>query len=264
MTRPAVLALAGPGPASTRPALLALAHGSRDPRAAATVAALLARVRARRPGLAVAAAFLDHARPGVPEAVDALAAAGHREVCAVPLLLTHAYHGRVDVPRVLAAAQARHPRLRLAQADVLGGHPALLAALERRLREVGVWPGDPRVTVVLAAAGSSDASANAGVADLARRWQAAGWRAVVPAYLSMAEPTPAQAVRALRAGGATRVAVASYLVAPGRFQDLLGAAGADVVSDPLGPADELARAALDRFDVATTASATGLRVARSA
>ncbi|HEY9440657.1 MAG TPA: CbiX/SirB N-terminal domain-containing protein, partial [Streptomyces sp.] len=43
----------------SRPVLLVIAHGSRDPRHAATVHTLTARVRALRPGLRVETGFLD-------------------------------------------------------------------------------------------------------------------------------------------------------------------------------------------------------------
>src|SRR3569833_2670002 len=88
--------------------------------------------------------------------------------------------------------------------------------MERRLAEAGVTP-DRDTALVLAAAGSSDPSANGTITGMARRWQ--GWLCVIPAYASAARPTPAEAVRALRAAGAPRVAVASYFLAPGYFAD---------------------------------------------
>ena len=45
------------------PPLVLVAHGSRDPRAADTVARLVVRTRRARPGLDVRAAFLDHTLP---------------------------------------------------------------------------------------------------------------------------------------------------------------------------------------------------------
>ena len=45
------------------PALVALAHGSRDPRSAATIKALVDEVRAMRPDLRVEAAFLELSKP---------------------------------------------------------------------------------------------------------------------------------------------------------------------------------------------------------
>ena len=51
----------------------------------------------------------------------------------------------------------------------------------------------------------------------------------------------------LRARGARRVAVASYLLADGLFQDRLRASGADVVSAPLGTHPGVARLVASRF-----------------
>ncbi|WP_171162343.1 sirohydrochlorin chelatase [Streptomyces sp. I05A-00742] len=231
-------------------ALILVAHGSRDPRHAATVAALRARVAARSPGLRVEAGFLDFRSPDVPTVLAGLAADGVREAVAVPLLLTHAFHAGTDIPEVLEAATPSDMTVR--QAPVLGPSPLLVAALERRLREAGVPSGARRSTgVVLAAAGSSDPGAAAVVAGIARAWQATGWRAVRPAYASAAAPRTEDAVRALRAEGCERVAVARYVLAPGRLPDRMTAgareAGADVVTEPLGAAPEVVSLLVRRY-----------------
>lgn len=232
--------------------MVAVAHGSRDPRAAATVAALLDAVRARRPDVPAHAAFLDHAPPTPAQVLDGLARNG--AVVVLPLLLTAAYHSKTDIPGVLNRVRALHPRLRLRTAATLGPHPLLMDALERRLRDAGVEPGDPDTAVVLVSAGSSDASANATIARLARDWRARGWRDAVPAYASAAGPKPGEAVAALREAGAPRVAVASYFLAPGYFADKVRAealaAGADAVSPVLGAAPEVAELIVHRYDEA--------------
>ncbi|WP_073221210.1 sirohydrochlorin chelatase [Streptomyces sp. NBRC 110465] len=239
----------------THPTLLVIAHGSRDPRHAATVHALTERVRAERPGLRVETAFLEFNAPSVPRVLERLAAQGADEVVALPLLLTRAFHAKTDIPSVLREARTRLPGLRVRQADVLGPSPLLDATLERRLREAGVRPGDvPRTGLVLAAAGSSDPEAIAVIAEIARELRHTGWCAVRPAFASASLPRTEDAVRALRAEGVDRVAVAPYVIAPGRLPDRIAAgaeaAGADVVADVLGPAPELARLLLDRFDEA--------------
>ncbi|WP_098010947.1 sirohydrochlorin chelatase [Streptomyces sp. sk226] len=239
----------------THPTLLVIAHGSRDPRHAATVHALTERVRAERPGLRVETAFLEFNAPSVPRVLERLAAQGADEVVALPLLLTRAFHAKTDIPSVLREARARLPRLRIRQADVLGPSPLLNATLERRLREGGVRPGDlPRTGLVLASAGSSDPEAIAVIAEIARELRHTGWCAVRPAFASALLPRAEDAVRALRAEGVERVAVAPYVIAPGRLPDRIAAgaraAGADVLADVLGPAPELARLLLDRFDEA--------------
>ncbi|MEU2877162.1 sirohydrochlorin chelatase, partial [Streptomyces sp. NPDC007070] len=196
-----------------QPVLLVIAHGSRDARHAATVHALVRRVRAARPDLRVETGFLDFNVPSVPGVLESLAADGVRDVVALPLLLTRAFHAKADIPAVLRAAPAR---LRIRQADVLGPSPLLTAALERRLREAGLSPADKSSTgVVLASAGSSDPEAIAVIADIAREWRHTGWCAVRPAFASASLPRTEDAVRELRALGCAKVAVAPYVLAPG-------------------------------------------------
>ncbi|MEU7331834.1 sirohydrochlorin chelatase [Streptomyces parvus] len=239
----------------THPTLLVIAHGSRDPRHAATVHALTERVRAERPGLRVETAFLEFNAPSVPRVLERLAAQGADEVVALPLLLTRAFHAKTDIPSVLREARARLPGLRIRQADVLGPSPLLNATLGRRLREAGARPGDlPRTGLVLASAGSTDPEAIAVIAEIARELRHTGWCAVRPAFASALLPRTEDAVRELRAEGVDRVAVAPYVIAPGRLPDRIAAgaeaAGADVLADVLGPAPELARLLLKRFDEA--------------
>ncbi|MGH3182072.1 MAG: sirohydrochlorin chelatase, partial [Streptosporangiaceae bacterium] len=218
--------------ATSQRVLVAVAHGSADPRASATIAELAAVARGRRPGLDLRTAFLGHAPPSLPQVLSTMEAG--REVTVLPLLLTAAYHSKADIPRLLA----RFPRLRVGYGATLGPHPLLRRALERPLAEAdhqGVRADPKRTAVVLAAAGSSDQEANATIARLAAQWQAGpGWLAVRPAYASAAEPSPAAAVTGLLRDGAPRVVVATYLLAPGWFADRIRqstlAAGAAAVS----------------------------------
>jgi len=238
--------------------LVAVAHGSSDPRAAASVDTLLSLVRARAaaagyPGLDVRAAYLGHAAPTLAQALGAVDGAA----VVLPLLLTPAYHSKTDIPKVLHEVRRARPRLGISYGRPLGPHPLLRRALERRLAEAA--DGEPpsastaaqsasttaqsaspaaqsasppaqsagpaaqsagTTVIVLAAAGSSDPAANAVITDQGERWQAErGWRAVLPAYASAASPTPAEAVAAARRSGARRVLVASYLLCPGVFAD---------------------------------------------
>jgi len=277
MRHPRLTSAAGNRAAGSRTPLVAVAHGSRDPRAAATVSELLAMVRYRAVawglrGLSVRAAFLDHCAPSLPQALSAAGGDGDgRRACVVvPLLLTAAYHSKADIPAKIAAVSAT---LDVSCADTLGPHPLLLAALERRLAESGVSVGDPaarsRTSVVLAAAGSSDPAANATIASLAARWQAMrGWHAVLPAYASAAAPRPDEAVRELMADGAPGpVVVATYLLAPGYFADKIRAAGlgagAVAVSPALGAAPEIADVVLERYLAAVRAELCAPQLARA-
>jgi sirohydrochlorin ferrochelatase len=264
-----------------------VAHGSSDPRAAASVDTLLSLVRARAaaagyPGLDVRAAYLGHAAPTLAQALGAVDGAA----VVLPLLLTPAYHSKTDIPKVLHEVRRARPRLGISYGRPLGPHPLLRRALERRLAEAA--DGEPpsastaaqsastaaqsastaaqsasTTVIVLAAAGSSDPAANAVITDQGERWQAErGWRAVLPAYASAASPTPAEAVAAARRSGARRVLVASYLLCPGVFADQIRsdclAAGADAVSPVLGAAPEIADIVLGRYAESLTSGAVPL------
>src|ERR1700746_3491804 len=164
-----------------RPVLVAVAHGSADPRASATIAELAALARQRSPGIDLRTAFLGHAPPSLPQGLSTVGAG--REVTVLPLLLTAAYHSKADIPRMLA----RTPRPRVSYGATLGPHPLLLDALERPLAEAARGPDPAGTAVVLAAAGSSDSDANATIARMAAQWQArTGWFAVRAAYRSPA------------------------------------------------------------------------------
>ncbi|MFD9910626.1 sirohydrochlorin chelatase, partial [Streptomyces sp. NPDC059063] len=193
--------------------------------------------------------FLDFNSPSVPEVLESLADEGVRDVVALPLLLTRAFHAKADIPAVLRTAP---PGLRVRQAGVLGPSPLLLAALEQRLYEAGLDPADRATTgVVLASAGSTDPEAIAVIADIAREWRRTGWCAVRPAFASAGLPPTEGAVHSLRAvPGVRRVAVAPYFLAPGLLPDRVvrGAAGADVVGGVLGDSVYVARVLLERFD----------------
>ncbi len=262
----------GPGTGPALP-LVAVAHGSSDPRAAASVDALLSLVRARAaaagyPGLDVRAAYLGHAAPTLTQALGAVDGAA----VVLPLLLTAAYHSKTDIPKVLHEVRRARPRLGISYGRPLGPHPLLRRALERRLAEAA--DGEPpsastearsasTTVIVLAAAGSSDPAANAVITDQAERWQAErGWRAVLPGYVSAASPTPAEAVAAARRSGARRVLVASYLLCPGVFADQIRsdclAAGAGTVSPVLGAAPEIADIVLGRYAESLTSGTVPL------
>lgn len=236
------------------PALIALAHGSRDPRSARMVREIVTTTRRLRPDLRIEPAFLDHVKPDVDTVVDRLVAKGHTEIVVVPLLLSSAYHARVDVPQVVQAAAARHQGIGVRVADVLGTDPSLLTVLDERLRE-SLRSSRVREldALVLAAAGSSDTRANAMVARLARIWGARHHLPTSVAFASTAPPSTGEAVRDFRREGRRHVAVGSLFIAPGmlpdRARELAVEAGAVAVSAPLGAHAEVARLILARYSV---------------
>ncbi|MBD9723617.1 sirohydrochlorin chelatase [Streptomyces caniscabiei] len=235
------------------PALVLVAHGSRDPRALATVRTLMDRVLEQRPGLTVRLGHIELNEPLLP---DTLAALGDREAVLVPLLLSRGYHVKQDIPEMAAAAEAR-TRL----AAPLGPHPLLVETLHARLVEAG-WrtrmsEAHRRTSaVVLAAAGSRDPEAAEDTGLTARLLADRLGVPVVPAYASAAAPTVPEAVRGLTAKGRTRIALASYFTAPGRFARECAEAAPGIAAAPLGAHPSMANLILHRYDEALAAPGT--------
>ena len=238
----------------TAPALIALAHGSRDPRSAQTIHALTEQVACLRPDLRIEAAFLDHSEPNLDAVVDRLVAEGYSEIVVVPLLLTEAYHAQVDVPQAAAAAQARHNDIRVHVTSVLGIESAFFNILDRRLRAA---LAENRVreldALVLAGAGSSDPIANAMISRAARAWGSHHKLPTIAAFASSVPPAAGEAVRQHRADGRRHIAVGLMFLAPGQLTDRVSElaleAGAVAVAEPLGPDAEIARVILARYAV---------------
>ncbi|WP_329278510.1 sirohydrochlorin chelatase [Streptomyces sp. NBC_00691] len=244
-TAPLRPALAGTAPAV--PTLVAVGHGSRDPRARATLARLLERVRELRPGLDVRLAHIELNTPLLDTTLAELAAEG-RDAVLVPLLLAPGYHVTHDLPAALAAV----PGLRARVAEPLGAHPLLVEALADRLAHAGWTPEDgasQAAGVVLASAGSRDPRSGAELRRIAALLgERLGGVPVLPAYASAAAPTVPEAVRALAARGRHRVAVASCFTAPGLFATRAAAHAPWIASAPLGAHPALARLVLHRYD----------------
>ncbi|MFF7530507.1 sirohydrochlorin chelatase [Streptomyces bobili] len=242
-----------PGP----PALVVVAHGSRDPRALSTVSTLLDRVRDLRPGLAVRLGHIELNEPLLRDTLADLDAADTADAVLVPLLLSRGYHVRRDIPEMAAAV-----RVRTRVAAPLGPHPLLVETLYTRLVEAGwrtrMTQAERRASaVVLAAAGSRDPDS---AVDTGRTAQLLADRLgvpVLPAYASTAAPTVPEAVRALAARGRHRVAVASYFTAPGRFATESAQAAPWIAAAPLGTHEAMARLVLHRYDQARAASVAG-------
>ncbi|RKS80248.1 sirohydrochlorin ferrochelatase [Motilibacter peucedani] len=222
---------------SRHPVVVA-AHGTADVAGQQTVEAVVERARLALPGREVVVGYLDVITPTVGDALAALDA----PAVVVPLLLAPGYHVDVDLPTVAAAAG--HP---VTCSAPVGPDARILHAVLRRLREAGYRDGDP---VVLGAAGSSSPRSAAATAQAVEWLAALTGGPVLAAYASASPPTPAEAVAALRREHGGRVALATYLLAPGFFADRMHDAGADLVSAPIGTADELLEVLVERVAAA--------------
>ncbi|TVT56380.1 sirohydrochlorin chelatase [Amycolatopsis rhizosphaerae] len=202
--------------------IVLVAHGTRDPAGPRVVEELAARVR-REARVPVRVAYADVREPDVTSVLDSVR--GH-PVVVVPAFLAAGYHVRTDIPARIEASGHRD----VVRAPAFGPANELVEVMRDRLDWAGYRRGD---AVVLAAAGSSDHRALVEVRFAA---EALADRLATPVrvgYAATARPSIADAVTAARGRG-RRVAVASWLLAPGLFQRRLAASGAEVVAEPLG------------------------------
>ena len=218
--------------------LVLVAHGSRDEAAHACTGEIADAVRAALPGVPVRVGYVDVRGPTVADAVAGLPAA-----VVVPAFLASGYHVRTDLPAQLAASGAAG----YAVTAALGPDPLLAGAVRDRLAEAGWRYGD---AVVLAAAGSSDPAALAEVRAAGRMLAAEVGRKVRVGFVATAAPKVETLVAGLRAAGERRIAVASWLLAPGVFHTRLAEAGADVVAAPLGAHPDVVAALVARYRTA--------------
>jgi sirohydrochlorin ferrochelatase len=221
--------------------VFAASHGTSSAEGRTAVRMLVQKV-AESLTITVVACHVDVEQPDVATAIASSVSFTDRAVI-VPLLLSAGYHVHVDL--AACAAEAPVPAV---VAAALGPDPRLVTVLVDRLREAGYRAGD---SVVLAAAGSSDARAVDDCLGMARMLAERLNAPVNAGFLSAAQPSLSDAVAAVReANPAARVVIACYLLAPGYFADLTREAGADVVAAPLLTPDstppELVRIVNDR------------------
>lgn len=216
--------------------LVAVAHGTADPRGIRVVHDLVREMARQCPDLPISLGFVDVDLPALPELMRRVVADSN-EAVVVPLLLSSGYHVYVDV----AAEVERYPG-QVHAAAALGPDPVLVDILADRLGDLS------RIDhVVLAAAGSSDARALLDCEQTADLLSHRINRPVRVGYISGAgERLPAVLART-----PGRVAVATYLLAPGFFETLVRRhAHGHAVAPPLGADPRLAALAVRRYDEA--------------
>jgi sirohydrochlorin ferrochelatase len=229
--------------------LIMVAHGTRRPGGVAMIEGLAAQVGSIL-GRTVDVAFVDVLGPSPSEVLSQVRSTGSPAIV-MPAFLSRGYHVRTDLPAHVAASG--HPNVVVAPA--LGPSGQIARLLGDQLMNCGWRPGD---SVILAAAGTSDDRARTDLHTTATLLSALTGSRVSIGFAATGDPQVHEAVRKAReetlpharCNGA-RVAVASYLLAEGLFQQRLHSCGADLVSEPLGTHPGLARLIANRFRRAT-------------
>ena len=105
--------------------IIVFAHGSSVESANNAVRNVTARVAELGGFPVMDTAFLEMARPDLPEAVDRMVASGVERIVVVPYFLTLGIHLKRDLPRIVNESAVKHPGLAIEVTEPLDGHPAL-------------------------------------------------------------------------------------------------------------------------------------------
>lgn len=230
--------------------LLLVAHGTRRPGGVEMIGDLAGQV-STLVGRRVQVAFVDVLGPTPSEVLSG----ADGPAIVVPAFLSRGYHVRTDLPTHVAAS--RHPDVTVTPA--LGPSLEVVRIVAQQLVKSGWRRGD---SVIMAAAGTSDQRARADLRTTAALLSALLGSPVDLGFVATGEPRLHEAVARARRGK-RRVAVASYLLAEGLFQERLRACGADVVSQALGTHPGLARLVASRFDRAVSSPREAMPVGRA-
>ena len=240
------------------PALLIAGHGTRDSEGAAAFTSFTARVaRLHAQDMPVVGGFIELSEPPLKDAVTSLVSGGHRDLVAVPLMLSAAGHSKGDIPAALARETARHPGVSIRYGRPLGPHPVLLDLMAARIAAVTAGMPEPPA-VLLAGRGTTDPDGNADVVKVARLlWEGRDYEFTETAFISLARPSVPEGLERCRRLGARHIVVARYFLFPGVLPDRVAEQaagfaaahpGLDVrTTDVLGDCDEIAGLVAERY-----------------
>ncbi|MGB8957038.1 MAG: CbiX/SirB N-terminal domain-containing protein [Tumebacillaceae bacterium] len=116
-------------------AILVVAHGSPVAKANEDLFYLVEQVRERSGCEIVEAAFLERARPSIPEGIDACVRRGAGRVVVLPFFLLLGAHVVEDLPRLVDEARDRHPGVEFVLGRHLGDDERVALAVLQRIRE---------------------------------------------------------------------------------------------------------------------------------
>ena len=116
---------------SPQRAVVLFAHGSRDPLWRQPIEAVALRMVNTAPQASVRCAYLELCAPDLKTVVHELLALGVQAITVVPMFLGVGKHAREDLPLLIQALQAQHPRLQLTLRPAIGEDPAMIELMAK-------------------------------------------------------------------------------------------------------------------------------------
>jgi sirohydrochlorin ferrochelatase len=122
---------------AARPALLLIAHGSREPEANADLSRLAEVLRQSGRFSHVEPAYLELAEPNIDVGAANCVKASVQRVVLLPYFLSAGVHVRRDLTAARDRLAARFPAVEFLLAEPLGPHPLLMEIVLQRAAEAG-------------------------------------------------------------------------------------------------------------------------------
>jgi sirohydrochlorin cobaltochelatase len=195
-----------PSVSAQDPALLLIAHGTRNPAGATEMEHVVGHLRQRLTGPVGAAWLEDFAEPDARTAAGELVTAGATDLVTLPFLVLGAGHAKTDVPAAVRHVSDSFPQLTITHARVLGLHPSLFELARRRVDAVRATGDRSEEVLLVTGAGSSDPDANGDLAKAARVLaEQTGHRWVEIAYAGVTWPRADQLFTRLHHAGVRRI-----------------------------------------------------------
>ncbi len=204
---------------SETPALLLIAHGTRNPAGPMEMATLCERLGDHLEAPVAAAWLEDFCPPDAVTAAARLVEAGADHIVSLPFLVLGAGHAKTDVPESVASVRRAHPDIPVTHGRVLGLHAGLFDLACARIDAVSERDRADEVLVVTGA-GSSDPDANGDLSKAARMLaELTGHRWAEIAYAGVTWPRADELFARLEAAGVRRVVRFSWSLLAGVLEE---------------------------------------------
>lgn len=118
-----------------RTGVILLFHGSRAGDAEAAARRLCDDVGRQGGHGMIEPAYLQHARPGLVDAVDAIVRRGAGRVVIVPFFMLPGGHVAKDIPELIEKARKQHPGTEIIVTDHVGAHPMMAKIVEELVKK---------------------------------------------------------------------------------------------------------------------------------
>jgi len=117
----------------TMRAILLIDHGSVKPEANHMLDCVANMLQSMvGPDVIVRAAHMELAKPLIPQGVESCVEAGATDLVVFPYMLSPGKHSTRDIPRIVAEAARKHPRLRVRVTPAFGVHAKLAEVIAER------------------------------------------------------------------------------------------------------------------------------------